>query len=108
MTPARAQRRTSPGRARAPIHVQTRLAPGAEPPTVPEPAAAAASALAGARAKLATAPTRRAAGWEYFGHAIGPCESCGEPCRSTAPDGRVLHPNWKLDPKCGVEMADDR
>ena len=30
--------------------------------------------------------------WEYFGHAIGPCEGCDEPCRSTDPEGVPRHP----------------
>ena len=30
--------------------------------------------------------------WEYFGHAIGPCASCGEPCRSVDREGRPRHP----------------
>jgi hypothetical protein len=106
MTPTRAQRRTPPGPARAPIHVQSRPAPGTDPATVQDPAGAAASALAGARARLAAAPASGATGqWDYFGHAIGLCESCGEPCRSTDPDGVPRHPNWKLDPNCGVETA---
>ncbi len=100
MTPARAQRRTPPGPARAPIHVQSRPAPGTEPTTAPDPAAdVLADVLAEARSRLATAhkPGCRCStwcrdDWTYFGHAIGPCTVCGEPCRSTDPAGNMRHP----------------
>ncbi len=109
MSRTRAQRRTSPGPARARVHVQSRPAPGAEPPTAPEPATSAANVLAEARARLAKAhePGCRCStwcrnDWTYFGHAIGPCTVCGELCRSTDPDGKMRHPTG------GCEAPDAR
>lgn len=29
--------------------------------------------------------------WSYADCAIGPCEVCGEPCRSRDPEGRIRH-----------------
>ncbi len=102
MSPAR-QRRVPPGPARAPLHVQSRPAPGLEPPSS-DVATTAVDVLAEARSKLATAhkPGCRCStwcrdDWTYFGHAIGPCTVCGEPCRSTDPDGRMRHPNCVVD-----------
>lgn len=36
--------------------------------------------------------------WEYFGHGIGRCTTCEEPCRSTDPEGRLRHPTCPLVP----------
>ena len=36
--------------------------------------------------------------WEYFGHAIGPCAGCGEPCRSVDREGVLRHPQSECGP----------
>jgi hypothetical protein len=100
----RARRRTAPGPARAPIHVQSRPFPGAEASTAPDLVETATTALSEARGALANAHgpgcqcsvwCRNA--WEYFDHAIGPCAVCGEPCRSYDEDGVMRHPNCPVE-----------
>ncbi len=92
------------------LHVQARPFPGHEPAPAPDPKATAAGALARARRTLAegqlppTPPCPPGCtccawcrdDWTYFAKAIGACEACGEPCRSTDPEGRKRHPT------CGV------
>jgi hypothetical protein len=86
------------------VHVTSRPFPGLEPAPAPDLPASAAQALAAARGAIAgRAPCPPACPqcfggdlatgrWEYFGHAIGRCEACHEPCRSTDPAGLVRHP----------------
>lgn len=91
------------------LHIESRPFPGApEPVPRPDPGIVAGSALAAARRALvdAPAPADHPAGcrcsvwcrdeWVYAGQPIGACSVCGEPCRSTDPEGRRRHPN------CGV------
>lgn len=95
------------------VHVDARPAPGM-PATAPEPEAEPAevdhsAGMAGARHALDEPPAQRAAhpagcrcsawcrdDWEYFVLPIGPCSGCGEPCRSTDPEGRLLHPTCEV------------
>lgn len=78
--------------------------PGAPPPDPPDPAGAAKSALTAARRILAP-PLEHPAGcrcsewcrneWTFAEHgapAFGPCDGCGEPCRSIDPRGVQRHP----------------
>jgi hypothetical protein len=85
------------------LHVQSRPFPGAPPPEPRDLAGAASSALAAARRSLDDGPLpEHPAGcrcsvwcrdeWTYADKAIGACEACGEPCRSTDPEGRLRHP----------------
>jgi hypothetical protein len=92
------------------LHIQHRPFPGIEPAPAPDLSKTAAGALAGARQALAAGQRPPAPPcepgctcsawcrdeWEYFAAAIGACEACGEPCRSTDPAGRKRHPS------CGV------
>lgn len=88
------------------LHIESRPFPGIVPAPAPDPKVSARQHLEASRQHLAnrtpcppTCPRcfgghAEATGqWEYFGHAIGPCETCREPCRSTDPEGRRRHPN---------------
>ena len=91
------------------LHVQARPFPGHAPTSAPDVTKTAAGALARARRALTGNAVDCPPGcrcsvwcrdeWVYAGHAIGACETCGEPCRSTDPEGRLLHPT------CGVPVA---
>lgn len=90
------------------LYVESRPFPG----HVPAPrdlAGTAAGELAAARRALdAGPPAEHPAGcrcsvwcrdeWTYADHAIGLCGSCGEPCRSTDPEGRLRHPTCAAGP----------
>lgn len=85
------------------LHVQSMPFPGAPPAEPRDLAGTAGSALAAARRSLADGPPPEHPAdcrcsvwcrdeWTYAPTAIGACEACGEPCRSTDPEGRLLHP----------------
>lgn len=86
------------------LHVTARPFPGHVPAPAPDPT----KALAQARRALTDGivdcpPACRCSvwcrdEWEYFDHAIGSCSVCGEPCRSTDPEGRLRHPTCGLVP----------
>jgi hypothetical protein len=91
------------------LYVESRPFPGApEPGPRPDLTAVAGSALAAARRQLdnPSAPVEHSADcrcsvwcrdeWTYAGQALGPCSVCGEPCRSTDPEGRVRHPTCEV------------
>lgn len=89
------------------LHVQARPFPGHVPAPAPDPSTIAAGGLAEARQMLTT-PAGAGHGpdcrcsvwcrdeWEYFAGAIGACATCGEPCRSTDPQGRLRHPTCEV------------
>lgn len=87
------------------LHVTSRPFPGHVPPPPPDRDVTARQTLDAARRRIAgrgecppTCPRcsggqAKATGrWEYFGHAIGDCAGCGEPCRSFDSKGVLRHP----------------
>lgn len=83
------------------LHITDRPFRGAPAPEPTGLGRVAGSALASARRTLvvpAPHPECRCSvwcrdEWVFARHAIGPCCVCGEPCRSTDPEGRMRHPN---------------
>jgi hypothetical protein len=90
------------------VHVESRPFPGHEPAPAPDLTVVAGSALTAARRQLdhPLPPTEHSADcrcsvwcrdeWAYAGQAIGACSVCGEPCRSTDPEGRRRHPTCEV------------
>jgi hypothetical protein len=91
------------------LYVESRPFPGApDPEPRPDLTVLAGSALAAARRQLdhPSPPVDHPADcrcsvwcrdeWTYAGQAIGRCTVCGEPCRSTDPEGRLRHPTCEV------------